>query len=202
VSPPRGSLTFSLLVRPATVPSARRGWLPLLAGVAAAEAVTAAASVDTRLKWPNDLLAGPAKLGGILAEALADAVVVGIGVNVSADPGELPPPGPGRALPPTSLRAAGAAGLDRERLLTAILDGFERWYRAWRQAAGDAERCGLHAGYTRLCATIGRPVRAELPGGQSLSGLAVGIDPDGRLLVRVPPGAERPVAAADVVHLR
>jgi BirA family biotin operon repressor/biotin-[acetyl-CoA-carboxylase] ligase len=230
VSPPRAALTFSLLVRPDTVSPARRGWLPLLAGVSVASAVRAAASVDARLKWPNDVLAGPAKLGGILAEAAGDAVVVGIGLNVSTEPGELPPPGPtpGGALPATSLRVLAAAGPaatlaaaagpaatlpaaagngDRERLLTEILAVFEHWYQAWRQAGGDPDRCGLRAEYTRLCATIGRRVRVELPGGQLLSGLAAGVDPDGRLLVRVSsaaglPDAEVPVAAGDVVHLR
>ena len=204
-SPPYAALTFSLLLHPA-VPSARRGWLPLLTGVAVAAAVTEVTGVETRLKWPNDVLAGdvPAgegKLAGILAETAGDAVVVGIGLNVSTEPAELPGPGPG-ALPATSLRAAGATALNREKLLLAILARFERWYLAWRQAGGDPDRSGLRAEYTRLSATIGRPVRAELPGGQALSGLAVGVDSDGRLLVRVSPGSEVPVAAADVVHLR
>jgi BirA family transcriptional regulator, biotin operon repressor / biotin---[acetyl-CoA-carboxylase] ligase len=208
VSPPRAALTFSLLVRPDTVSPARRGWLPLLAGVSVASAVRAAADVDARLKWPNDVLAGPAKLAGILAEAAGDAVVVGIGLNVSTELAELPPPGPtpGGALPATSLRVLGVGTCDRERLLTEILAAFEHWYQAWRQAGGDPDRCGLRAEYTRLCATIGRRVRVELPGGQLLSGLAAGVDPDGRLLVRVSgpggPDAEVPVAAGDVVHLR
>ncbi len=127
--------------------------------------------------------------------------MVGVGLNVSTGPEELPPPGPG-ALAATSLRIAGPATPEREPLLLAILAGFERWYQAWRQAGGDPERSGLRAEYTRLSGTIGRRVRAELPGGQVLSGLAVGVDPDGRLLVRASPGAELPVAAADVVHLR
>jgi BirA family biotin operon repressor/biotin-[acetyl-CoA-carboxylase] ligase len=201
VSPPRAALTFSLLVRPAAVPPARRGWLPLLTGVAVASAVTGVTGVQTRLKWPNDVLAGAAKLGGILAEAAGDAVVVGVGLNVSTGPDELPPPGPG-ALAATSLRIAGSATPEREPLLLAILAGFERWYQAWRQAGGDPDRCGLRAEYTRLSGTIGRLVRAELPGGQALSGPAVGVDSDGRLLVRVSSGTELPVAAADVVHLR
>jgi len=218
VSPPRAALTFSLLVRPA-VPPARRGWLPLLAGVAVASAVTAVTGVPTQLKWPNDVLAAPApapaasagpsvsaglsaaKLAGILAEAAGDAVVVGVGLNVSTEPGELPPPGPG-ALAATSLRIAGATALDREPLLAAILAGFERWYLAWRRADGDPGRCGLRAEYTRLSGTIGRRVRVELPGGNVLSGLAVGVEEDGRLLVRVSPDAELSVAAGDVVHLR
>ena len=216
VSPPRSALMFSLLLRPHQVPAARRGWLPLLAGVAVAEAVNAAIGAGVRLKWPNDILApgpgsagdpaapGEAKLAGILAEASGTAVVVGVGLNVSTTPAELPPPRPG-ALPATSLASQAAQNdpaPDREALFAAILASFERWYQAWRQAAGDPEASGLRPAYTRLCATIGRQVRAELPGDQLLSGLAVGVDSDGRLLVRAPSGAESAVAAGDVVHLR
>jgi len=199
-APPRAALTFSLLLKPA-VPPARRGWLPLLTGVAVAEAVTKATGVETGLKWPNDLLAADAKLAGILAEAAGDAVVVGIGLNVSTEPAEFPGRRPG-ALPATSLAAAGATAPNREDILLAILEGFERWYRAWQQAGGDPDRSGLRPGYIRLSATIGRTVRAELPGGQALSGPAVGVDSDGRLLVRVSSGSEVAVAAGDVVHLR
>jgi BirA family biotin operon repressor/biotin-[acetyl-CoA-carboxylase] ligase len=208
-SPPRAALTFSLLLKPA-VPPARRGWLPLLAGVAAATAVTGVTGVETRLKWPNDLLAADAKLAGILAEAAGDAVVVGIGLNVSTEPAELshllaaPRPGalPATSPPATSLRAAGAAAPGREDILLAILAEFERWYRTWQQAGGDPDRSGLRPEYIRWSATIGRTVRAELPGGQALSGPAVGVDSDGRLLVLLSSGSEVAVAAGDVVHLR
>jgi BirA family biotin operon repressor/biotin-[acetyl-CoA-carboxylase] ligase len=218
VSPPRAALTCSLLLRPREIPPGRRGWLPLLAGVAVATAVRAVAGVDAQLKWPNDILAGPAKLGGILAEAAGDAVVIGIGLNVSTELAELPPPGPG-ALPATSLLLSceGTPVPSREALLSEILTAAERWYQAWRQAGGDPERSGLRATYIRLCGTIDRAVRVELPAGQGFSGLAVGVDPDGRLLVRESPssgsaspgspgsgspGAVRAVAAGDVVHLR
>src|SRR5947199_1204768 len=114
-APPRAALTFSMLLRPA-VPPARRGWLPLLAGVAVATAVTQVTGVRTGLKWPNDLLTADAKLAGILAEASGHAVVVGIGLNVSTEPAELShlqaATRPG-ALPATSLAAAGATTLDR-----------------------------------------------------------------------------------------
>ena len=67
-SPPRAGLTVSLLLRP-DVPAARRGWLPLLTGVALAEAVGEVTGVRASLKWPNDLLAVDGrKLAGILAE--------------------------------------------------------------------------------------------------------------------------------------
>jgi len=154
-APPRAALTFSLLLKPA-VPPARLGWLPLLTGVAVAAAVTTVTGVETRLKWPNDLLAADAKLAGILAEAAGDAVVVGIGLNVSTEPAEFPSPRPG-ALPATSLRAAGATAPSREGILLAILEGFERWYRAWQQAGGDPDRSGLRPEYIRLSATIEPP---------------------------------------------
>jgi BirA family transcriptional regulator, biotin operon repressor / biotin---[acetyl-CoA-carboxylase] ligase len=224
VSPPRAALTFSVLLRPAAVPRALLGWLPLLAGVAVAAAVRDVAAVDAQLKWPNDVLVGsagvpaggsgpaaaggqgsrvvpPRKVGGILAEAAGDAVVIGVGLNVSAGPADLPPPGPG-ALPATSLRLEGSPNLDRERLLAGILAGLERRYRTWSRVSGDTERSGLRAEYTALCATLGRRVRVELPGGRLLDGLAAGVDADGRLLVSVPPAADLPVAAGDIVHLR
>src|SRR5258708_7031512 len=63
VSPPRAALLFSVLLRPAAVPPAMRGWVPLLAGVAVASALRAAAAVDARLKWPNyRLVAGAGEL--------------------------------------------------------------------------------------------------------------------------------------------
>ena len=203
VSPPRAALTFSVLLRPDAVPPARLGWLPLLTGVAVTTAVRTVTAVDAQLKWPNDVLVRAAKLAGILAEASGGAVVVGIGLNVSTEPDELPPPGPGPEGPlaATSLRAEGWASPDRDLLLTALLGELEHWYLAWRHAGGDPERCGLAEEYTRLSATLGRQVRVELPGGHLVRGLAAAIDPAGRLLVRVPDG-ELPVAAGDVVHVR
>src|SRR5579875_1879015 len=88
-SVPGGSLTFSVLLRPAEVAGSGRGWLPLLTGGAVATAVRAVAGVEGTLKWPNDVLVGDGKLAGILAEQTPDAsaVVVGIGLNVATPPG-------------------------------------------------------------------------------------------------------------------
>jgi len=202
LSPPRAALTFSVLLRPVSVPPVRRGWLPLLAGVATAIAVRHVSGLDARLKWPNDLLLGPRKLAGILAEQSGDAVIAGIGVNVSATRGELPVTG-AAALPATSLLLEGSASLDRERLLREILAGIERWYQAWRDAQipGDPQASGLRAAYLGLCSTVGRDVRADLPAGKVIRGTAAGIDTDGRLIVRTPDG-EVAVGAGDVRHLR
>jgi BirA family biotin operon repressor/biotin-[acetyl-CoA-carboxylase] ligase len=202
VAPPRTALMFSVLLRPAPAPAARWGWLPLLTGLAVVTAVRDLTSINAVLKWPNDVMIEGRKLAGILAEAAADAVIIGTGLNVSLGAQELPPPGPG-SLPATSLLLSGAADVDGPVLLAAILAELERRYLPWRAAAGDP--AGIRADYLKLCDTIGREVRVELPGGQLLSGEAAGVDSDGRLLVRPAsssPSAEIAVSAGDVVHVR
>ncbi len=208
LSPARAGLTVSVLLRPGTPVPDRDwpatgpkefGWLPLLAGVALAEAVSRVAGVDAALKWPNDLLVGDRKCAGILAEVAGDAIVVGIGLNVSTRAEELPET---TGLPATSLRLAGAANQDRDPLLRALLRGLERWYTGWREAGGDAEMCGLLGEYRRLCATIGRDVRVLLPGGGELTGEAVTVDRDGQLVIRTVDAVEHRVSAGDVLHVR
>ncbi|MFC7527926.1 biotin--[acetyl-CoA-carboxylase] ligase [Actinoplanes sp. GCM10030250] len=226
VSPPRAGLTLSVLLRPGAadperdwkpVPSGSLGWLPLLAGVALRAAVARVAEVETALKWPNDLLVGTAgseskagsesegtaggkgKCAGILAEVTGDAVVIGIGLNVSTRAEELPET---TGAPATSLRVAGAENTDRDPLLRALLRGLDRWYGGWREAGGDAEMCGLLGEYQRHCATIGRTVRVLLPGGGELTGEAVTVDRDGQLVIRTEDGARHQVSAGDVLHVR
>src|ERR1700742_3680755 len=202
VSPARSAVMVSVLLRPAEIASARRGWLPLLAGVAAATAVRQSAGVPAVLKWPNDLLVGERKLAGILAEQSGDAVVVGLGLNVSATEPELPDTGPG-GLPATSLHLAGATGLDRTALLTAVLEEFGRRYQAWTgtQPPGAPEASGLRTASLGLSTTTGRNVRVERPAGQLTTGQATGVDTEGRLIVTGPGGTEA-VSAGDVRHLR
>ena len=131
-SPPRAALACSVLLRPAAVPPAARGWLPLLTGIAVAAALRAEAGVPAGLKWPNDVLVADRKIAGILAEAHDDAIVVGIGLNVTLTAAELPVTGA------TSLLLEDAACLDRERLLAATLTGLAGRYRAWAADPGAA----------------------------------------------------------------
>jgi BirA family transcriptional regulator, biotin operon repressor / biotin---[acetyl-CoA-carboxylase] ligase len=199
VSEPGASLTFSVLLRPVSVPASRRGWLPLLTGVSVACAVRYVSGVAAVLKWPNDVLAGSRKLAGILAEQSGDAVVIGIGLNV-ATPADALPVSPA-GLPATSLLVEGAS-VSREALLAGILLELARRYAAFSEDP-DPARTGLLAEYRALCATLGRSVRVELPGGSVLAGVAEDIDADGRLLVASPGGKPpTPVSAGDVIHVR
>jgi BirA family transcriptional regulator, biotin operon repressor / biotin---[acetyl-CoA-carboxylase] ligase len=228
VSPPRAGLTFSVLLRPDGVPGALLGWLPLLTGVAAVAAVRTVAAVEASLKWPNDVLVGGAKLGGILAERAGSAVVAGIGINVWQSRADLPadagatslalltaPGGTGPSPPPSPRPPphspftvplhssfAGDPGL-RERLLAELLAGLSHWYLAWRDQAspGDADACGLRQEYTLRCATLGRAVTVTMPGAEVITGTATGLDGAGRLEVRTARGLV-PVTAGDVVHVR
>lgn len=198
-APIRSGLFFSVLLRP-QVPRERYAWLPILVGVAAAATLQRVAETEVGLKWPNDLLVTVGgeerKLGGILAELAGEAVVVGIGVNVSLRAGELPVPNAG------SLALAGAEVTDRQTLLRALLREFAELYREWIAASGDPQASGLLPAYTARCTTLGRAVRVELPGDRTLLGEAVAVDGDGRLVVRTPDGARHPIAAGDVVHVR
>jgi BirA family biotin operon repressor/biotin-[acetyl-CoA-carboxylase] ligase len=184
----------SLLLRP-DVPAARRGWLPLLAGVALAEAVSEVPGVRAALKWPNDLLAADgAKLAGILAEVGSGAVVVGVGLNVSTRADELPAGG-------TSLALASGSPVDRTPLLLRFLRGFERRYLRWLQQLGDPVASGLAADYLAWSATVGSTVAVTLPDGATLEGVAEAVDWDGRLVVRTAEGAVE-LASGDVRHVR
>jgi BirA family biotin operon repressor/biotin-[acetyl-CoA-carboxylase] ligase len=191
VSPPRAGLTFSVLLRPA-VERAHWTWLPLLAGVALAEAVDAATGVRVALKWPNDLLAAGdgRKLAGILVQTRDDAAVLGVGVNVATEADELP------ADTATSLKLCGA-DVDRTELLAAILRRLDAWLAAWTAHGSDA----LAAVYRARCATLGAAVRVSVVGGAPVEGIAVDVDAAGRLVVRTPDGA-RTLGAGDVEHLR
>lgn len=195
-SPPRAGLTFSVALRPAA-PIRTWGWLPLLAGVAVHDALAETTGVPVRLKWPNDVLHGPSerKLAGILAQSGGEAVVIGIGLNVTTTEAELP------VETATSLALCGADDVDRTTLLAEILGRIDRRAAQWDDVLGDAEACGLAADYRRACATLGRTVVVTTTGGHEHTGRAAGIDADGRLQVERD-GRVDTVGAGDVEHLR
>jgi BirA family biotin operon repressor/biotin-[acetyl-CoA-carboxylase] ligase len=173
-APAGTGLLASILGRPVALAPQRR-WL-LTAAMALAAADACGPDVDVDVKWPNDLLIGAGKLGGILAEADAGAVVVGIGLNVSWCP-------PGAAsLPP---------GTDRRQLLDRLLAFLEGWWDRWDD---------VFDAYTRRCVTVGRRVQVSLADG-TVTGQAVGVEGDGALRVATDAGVEETFLVADVVHV-
>lgn len=196
-TPAGTAATFSVVLRP-SVPAASWPWLPLLVGHNVTKALVAL-GYDARVKWPNDvLLDDDRKVAGILVERVetpeGPAAIIGVGINVSMTAEELP------VDTATSLAVAAPGAPDRTQVLieavTAIREGYDVW-----QAGGELGTQRLATSYRSHCATLGREVRVDLPGGGELTGRATDIDPDGRLVVETASGTER-VGAGDVVHVR
>lgn len=171
---PGAMLMFSALLR--DVPIERAPLVSLAAGLAVARAI----GDDARLKWPNDVRIGGRKVCGVLGEAAADFVVIGVGVNVGHAEGDLP-----AELEATSLRIARGEAPPRDELLVAIL-------RELDAIVGS----DFLDEYRTRCETIGSRVRVELADG-SYEGVAEAVADDGSLIVD-----GKPVVAGDVVHVR
>jgi BirA family biotin operon repressor/biotin-[acetyl-CoA-carboxylase] ligase len=184
IAPPGTALLVSCLLRPA-VPAARWGELPLVAGVAVAEALETAAGVPVRLRWPNDVLVAGRKVAGILAEGVPGGqahVVLGIGVNVAQTAADWPPELRGRA---ASLDALGRS-VGRPALLAALLAALATRYAEWQRMGFAPARATW-----RERAVLGH--RMETGKG---AGVAVDLDPRGALVLRRDDGTTVAVVGA------
>lgn len=200
---PRSQILVSMLLKFPGIDPAVLGWVSLMTGIALVDALRTVGEVDARLKWPNDVLIGGKKVSGILAEVAAHGpsptVVIGLGVNVSMTSDELPVP------TATSLALEGAAVLDRDTLVRAILRGMAAEVDSWRDSNWNTD--ALVHRYRERCGTIGQRVRVDLPGGDEKVGTAIDVDDHGRIVIEVEQqGSDAPsvlaVAAGDVTHLR
>lgn len=184
LSPP-GNVYASTIVRPlAGDPPAET--LALVAGVALEEVASAYAGAGRlQLKWPNDLMAGPAKLAGILLERTEGAVVIGFGVNLAHHPAELDRPA-------TSLSALTTNAPEPGAFLTDLATAFARWLIRWR---GE----GLEPVRRRWLARA-HPTGTALNAGGN-EGLFEGLAPDGALRLRLADGRIELIRAGDVLLL-
>lgn len=186
---PGAGLTFSALV---PTPD-RPGWVPLLTGLALAEAIQTLYAVRAGLKWPNDLLWSGRKVAGILCELTAAGIVIGIGLNVDQGEEELPVPTAGSL---RQLAGGHPPGLSRERILVQVLTRLGERLADWERDPDE-----VRTAYRRWCRTLGREVRIELGQRGQERGRALDVDDDGRLVVDL--GDRTEVwSAGDVTHLR
>jgi BirA family biotin operon repressor/biotin-[acetyl-CoA-carboxylase] ligase len=177
--------------------------VPLLSAVAVAKAVQAVSGLKPSLKWPNDILVGDRKLGGLLCESSLSGqsktfVVVGIGLNVNSRRESFPEDIREIA---TSIVAETGRLCDRASLLAALLSELELYSEALLTRPPET----FLIGYARLCSTLGRRVRVNMAGGETVEGLADSISPGGSLrIIRedAAGGGTVEVRAGDVVHLR
>jgi BirA family transcriptional regulator, biotin operon repressor / biotin---[acetyl-CoA-carboxylase] ligase len=184
-APPGSSLLVSVLVRP-PVPLARAHLVTMAAGLAASDACQVVAGVRPGLKWPNDLVLDDAKLAGLLAESVVEgdalrALVVGMGLNVTAAPAE----------GATALAHHTGDPVERRPLLDA-------WLSHLDARLDDLD--GVLADYRPRCATLGRDVHVVLPD-RELEGRAVDVTDAGHLVLDTATGRVD-VTVGDVVHVR
>ena len=199
-------LYVSLLVTP-DIPLDRALWLSLATGLAARQAILATAGIRIDLRWPNDLLCGSRKLGGILVESsVANTpagasgrlryAVLGVGINVHH-----------RSFPPeiaslaTSLQIEGARSVSRQTLLIAFLRALDRELDEL-----DRECAGLEGGPSLLvrfgqASSWVRGKRVQVPEEGGYTGLTAGLDARGFLLVDSDDGTRRTVLSGGVREL-
>ena len=198
LAPAGSSLFVSVLLRPRSVAASQFSWLPLIAGLSMANAISGfAGSARALVKWPNDVLIGDKKVCGVLSELLPDlsGVVVGAGVNVFQTAEQLP------VDTASSLAIEGIAVESLDELLSAFLKNLRRNYDEFVALAGELGGSELHAAINAACGSVGRDVRVVLPGDQEFLGRAIEVDALGRLVVQNQ-SETRAVSVGDIVHLR
>jgi BirA family biotin operon repressor/biotin-[acetyl-CoA-carboxylase] ligase len=196
-SPPGRSISLSVVLRPG---GAVASLLTTVLGVAVAEALEEAAGVTCGIKWPNDVVVDGRKVAGILVESRSsgptvDAVVAGIGVNVSWSPDEMPAEISAGA---TSLAAAGAGPLPRGPLVALVLRSVEDWYARAQTPGGRAE---VVAEAERRSTIVGHPVLLRRSDGTLVEATATGLRDDGALQVESG-GESFAVTAGEVERIR
>lgn len=182
-----GNLYASTLIRlrPADPPAPT---LALAVAVAVHEALADFVGAEAiAIKWPNDIMAGGAKLCGMLLERAGDAVIIGIGVNVAGAP----------ALPDrqaASLRDLGAETADAQRVLEAIARHFARQVEQWRSFGVEP----IARAWQDRAHVPGTPLAVLLPDGERIEGTFETLDRDGALILRLADGSSDVIHAGDV----
>ena len=185
-APQSSALLFTFYIQPKRDQS-EWSFLPLIVGLSTSFALsTLDPRVSSTLKWPNDLLISGLKAGGMIAQTADNGIIVGVGINVAMQKSELP------VAHATSLSLQNFGELNRNFILAAFLNEFENLVERWE--AGE----DLRHLYLDRCSSIGVKIQAELPGGVLKSGVAVGISPNGELILE--DGSR--ITVGDIVHLR
>jgi len=191
IAPP-GNLSATLLVRPGRA-AAVSAQLSFVAALAVADMLARALrGGDITLKWPNDVLAGGRKIAGILleTETAADGVAawlaIGIGINLKAFPDDTD-------LPATAVAALGATPPSPDDALLDLAEAFAKWYEAWREGGFALVR----EAWLARAHGLGSRIRVRLARDE-ITGVFRDIDDAGALVLGLPGGVTRTIAAGDV----
>lgn len=189
---PEGNLYLSILLRPNCSP-AHASEVSFVAIVALGDALAdlLPEGVAPAYKWPNDLLLGGKKAGGILLESLSDGdltdwLIVGVGVNLVSHPDDT-------AYPATSLTAAGGRPIGAVALASRFVGEFDRWYENWRRHGFGPVR----EAWLERAAGVGGQVTVATEDGQ-LTGVFRDLRDDGALEILDDKGTGHVITAGDV----
>lgn len=183
------------------------GWIPLMAGVAIAQALEQQTGIRIDLKWPNDLLIGGRKLGGVLCDSFRNpghqtCVVIGFGINANLSQSEFPLELQTSA---TSLRIQCRGPVDRERLIIKVIASL---WKNWENLRSNGPQSCLIE-YNHWCVTIGQTIQIQFPDGSQLQGLAHSIGEHGQLRVIPSPSNSneqsariRDIHSGEILHIR
>lgn len=196
LSQPKSNIYMSVIIRPKLAPR-DAPLLTLLTAVSCALAVGRLSSVDVSIKWPNDLMVGAKKLGGILLETRSEPdrvlyAVLGIGINVNQNnfPKEL-------SSKATSLRLKAGKKFSRTELIAEVLTETGAWLKLFEKEGRDA----VIRKWRALNCTLGKKVKVTTGEG-TVTGLAADIDAEGRLVVKTRDGKKVKVVSGDLATLR
>lgn len=182
---PSGGLWFSLVLRP-HIPPERASGLSIVSALAVARAAGGMSGVDTRIKWPNDVLVEGRKLAGAMIVGAGDGtLIVGVGLNVNTPGSELPLLHHYEA---TSLLVETGRRFPRPELLGRMLGELESRYFAYRRPG----YCGLIEEWRELSIVLGEHVSVRTAGGE-LAGTVFGLEDDGGIVLRLPNGAHEKI---------
>lgn len=194
VSPPNSNIYMSIILKPDILPKDAT-LLTLISAVSSTRALREQTGIDVTIKWPNDLMIGSRKLGGILLEVRSEPdrivfALAGIGININM---------PIKSLP-LELRAVSTSILEetgkrfkRTYLIARILNEME--------AVLNMPRAFLLNEWRALSSTLGKQV-AVTTSNETIKGLAVDIDNEGRLILKTPDGSIKNISSGDLIHLR
>lgn len=198
LSPKYQGIWFSVILRPQVLPI-ETGLITLAAAAAVARAIAKETGLEAEIKWPNDVLIRGKKVAGVLSEMSAEQdkvhfVVVGLGTNANVEAKAFPAEWRQRA---TSLKEQLGRKIDRSRLLCSVLGSFEELYglfqeREWQKIVDE---------WKEMSTTIGKEVKAKLFE-RTVIGVAIDVDENGQLILRLPNGNVLSLSAGEITYLR
>ncbi len=192
-SPSGSSIYMTILLYPKISPM-KAPQLTLVMAIAVAEGIQAVTGLDTKIKWPNDIIVNGKKICGILTEMSTEIdyinhVVIGVGINVNQDsfPEDI-------RKTATSLKMELGQKIKRSELIAAVMKSFEKNYEIFVKTE---DLSGLQELYNSMLVNLDRDVKVLEPGNE-YEAHALGINRTGELIVRTPDGKEKEIYAGEV----